>query len=102
MAKTDYQRELDRILDQVHGDEHDERVARFRAAWDEAIHAGVDVAGEVDRAFRAYDDFTSGKHKKIGDVNLHRALVDGGVVHPLDAAINFLRAAIQESKARAK
>ena len=96
---SDYEKELNRLLDQVHGDPIDaERQEKFRRAFDAALDAGVDIPSELKQATRAYREMTSGKLREIGGVSLHRGLVDGGVLCELDCATNFLLSATRKAK----
>ena len=101
MSKSDYEKELDRLIDEVEGDSIDEaRKARFRQVFDEALEANVDISSELAQASRAYRDFRRGAYRDFTDLNFRRKLVDANVLCELDAAINFLRAATQRAKGR--
>jgi hypothetical protein len=99
MPKSDLEKDLDRLLDQVQGDTvTEERQARFRQARDEAIGAKVDVLSEVQQAQRAYRDFQKGKYQTPEGFNLKRGLVDAGVLCELDYITNFLVSATRRAR----
>lgn len=100
-TESDYQTQLDRLLDEVDGNPFDaERQTWFRAAWTNSLAAHVDVNTELANCHTAYRELRDGQSGALLGVSLSRTLVDRTVLCELDWATGWLMSATERATRR--